>query len=350
MTEPLSSKTCNKCHRSLAHDSVELWDAKWYCRPCVEDASAELYQMAVNGEPLEESITTGDVNPFRVPWLYMSAAPITATFFATIFLCAGETDFETLAIVFLALLLFGILFVGAAFGIGQIAFRWMLPHEKRIESGDFIVQDPSETKRIPLQKCEWLISRVYNGPVYFATGSRLCVSILAFDKLNYIGLTDQSRERWKAFLTLAGVSPVQPSGCVTQILLCLASVLFFGVAGITIGNIAAMFANHRLGAAACLFSGVLLGVVDGFIVWVIYFNFATGTEERRKTFNPLYVGLIAALLAGKATLGGAAAGIFSWPAAIAICLANGVFGAVVSWLCGAYVPLRELGKPTEGNE
>jgi hypothetical protein len=166
---------CSRCLRPLlADEAVRLWDAKDYCRRCLDRASPSLAEVAKRNATLNDGFAfTGHTARF---WLRLSLfvavgilAPLAAGMFLAIVLRPWEDDDPVGWIIVGLLGLFGMLGVSAllVMVLGALRQRWaveivvlsLLRPRVRIQDGLVHLERgsvccPRQTS-YPLAKCRW---------------------------------------------------------------------------------------------------------------------------------------------------------------------------------------------------
>lgn len=207
------TNTCAKCSRPLADQpAVDLWDGKRYCRDCVAAASPLLLSCVDQFSTLGENIQANRREVVRDS----AVTTFLAAAFLTFLTMVIADDLEELA---------GYGLVMSTIGLALILFylvvEWFGARSVRgrveLANGEFVVNHPNfGCESFKLRNGTWRVGKTRDAPFFFR-GVRLRRQIVILEfPLDYpmlwvkriripCGLTDEMREVWQAFLTLADV-------------------------------------------------------------------------------------------------------------------------------------------------
>jgi DNA-directed RNA polymerase subunit RPC12/RpoP len=208
---------CRYCGRALAGETpVRLWDGHDYCRACADGACPSLAEHAAQIDRLEETMPHSAWKVARryflligIPLLSLFGVPL---FFHGVAQGGIIQGLESVAVISL---IFGpiVLLFAAAAGFGFANRRPAVSvgnGQLEVRTGDVW----SATYR--LGDCEWLFGSISQmnllGKAHPMIGGPAVVIALPreqgemYDKLVAVGFCDETRRRWAAFLTLAGVA------------------------------------------------------------------------------------------------------------------------------------------------
>ncbi|MCR9118623.1 MAG: hypothetical protein NXI22_16935 [bacterium] len=316
---------------------MTLWDARTYCRKCVEEVSPALYDFASAGGELSDVLNKGDISAFRFiasigKWYLLSVLLIFGVPFLLLYL-AGNGD------------LWGVVFVLAFFGGGGMIFLsivtllaiiWVrsdLPRKLSVEDGHLIITTPNDRQTVPITDCKWFLDSTSADAQCMFTGLRRGVVIQTPDSWFAVGHEHTKLEHWQSFLSVGRITRYTKRGCLTPIAIAGAGLLFGLLAGCGIGYLVSTITNHSVWPFALGF----LGAIEGAMVALMFLYCTTeGAVAARSRLNPFIVGLMFFVLGFKFGL------IGGWPGALVCGGINSVFGVFVAWLCRAKIDAAEL--------
>lgn len=207
-------RVCAKCSRDLGQiQVVHLWDGKDYCRACVTNASPKLAIVAERSLILSESIAINPRDAVRdecLSWCFMGLV-----FVGFLSLCAwrggGAVSDGLVVGVLVTFLGFPLRALGAYYKARRVSGRVSVEH------ACLRIQHPVYGKATwPLHECRWYLGRVWEAETFFRRLylRRKVVILECPVKVRFLrrvrervpcGLTEEMREVWEAFLTLAAV-------------------------------------------------------------------------------------------------------------------------------------------------
>lgn len=308
-----------------------LWDGRAYCQPCVQNASPELYELAVSGGRLEETLTRDDLKftPFMLrlaPWVFGLFLTVFGVPIISGVLFFGGDILATIS----GLSCFGVVicfvFVGQSYARLWAARMKHTPRTVAIEDGELTVVSPqSDHAKAPLQESRWYYgSPLADEPAAFTSMRKSVVFETPAGSIA-CGHTPEKCSQWKAFMELSRIPQSPPVGCLWLLLL--------GVAGLA-GGIGVAVGIAYIAVAITGDSGwyllIMLGIIQGPLMAITYptcpqmhFDYA------RKVLHPVVVALPLAAVAFF-ICGGIGQ---SYVAGLVGALVNGSLGALFAWLC-----------------
>ena len=211
---PSCNIACPKCSRAVRNGSeVHLWDGKDYCRECVAMASPNLLALAERFPVLVEGITA---NPAEAVRDELRGFCIAGPLFTALLVYVGVTNGQG---VVAALFVSALCIVPAALLKCWGAHRNAAAVRGRVEiqNGKLTVWHPTGNLTRALDACRWHVGKPREASYFFChLQLRRKVVIIGYPLVSIrflgthyervpCGLTDEMRDVWEAFLTLAGI-------------------------------------------------------------------------------------------------------------------------------------------------
>ena len=204
MCKELVCRSCSAC--VACSDAVFLWDGESYCSRCVEFTSVILATHARNSGVLAETVVPDAGWRMRGSWLHILPGVIVLALFGAV---SGPTG-----------LIFGgvfvLLFCGAVFLCDVLwarpqHFRRVYPRTLSVAGGILTITTPAKQVRCETQDCKWFEGKVWDTDDRFALSNRDAVILCVAPErarsypIVALGLSQEARELWRGFLSLAGV-------------------------------------------------------------------------------------------------------------------------------------------------
>ena len=323
---------CPYCSYPVSGEPVTLWDARTYCRKCVEEVSPELYDFATKGGRLHDSLDRKNIRARHyISFIgkgYLVGLMLIVGFpFGLLFL-AGKFDIWGVVFVLAFFGGGGIIFLSLQSLLGAVVIRSRLPRKVVVRDGQLIIATPKELKTVPITDCKWFFgSTVVDQPCMF-TRLRRGVVIQTPEAQIGVGHEHEMLEHWRAFLVLARIAENPPQGCLRLIGIAGGGMTLGLLIGSSIGYIISIITNNNVWTPALGF----MGAIEGAAVALTY---ATCTSEAavaaRSRLHPALVGLAFFVIGIKiGAIGG-------WPAALVCGTVNSLLGLLVAWCCRAKI-------------
>lgn len=198
---------CRRCFGRLAtREAFFLWDNNWYCFRCVELASARLAERARDSDALVETVVPDRGWRLRGTWFYTVPAFIALALCVVLGGLAGLVSGSV----------FVSLYLGAAFLCDVL---WMRPKHLRraypkslsVSQGVLTITTPAGQLRSPIVDCKWFEGRLWDTEDGLVSKNQDAIVLLVRGRgtrnirILACGSSVETREQWKAFLSLAGV-------------------------------------------------------------------------------------------------------------------------------------------------
>ena len=328
---------CPYCSYPVSGESVTLWDARTYCRKCVEEVSPALYDFATTGGQLHDSLDRNDIGAhhyisFIGKWYLVAVMLIFGLPFGLLFL-AGKADVLGLVFVLAFFGGGGMIFLSLQSLLGVVVLRSRLPRKLAVENGQLIIATPKDEKSVPITDCKWYFGSTATDQPCMFTRLRRGVVIQTPESQIGVGHDHDMLEHWRAFLSLTRISENPPRGCLRLIGIAGTGMILGLLVGSGIGYIVSIITNNNVWTPALGF----MGVIEGAAVALIYASCTSdGAVAARKRLHPALVGLAFFVIGIKfGVIGGL-------PGALVCGTINSVFGALVAWFCRATINAAEM--------
>ena len=260
------SRQCPFCNKTLPEKSITVQDGRSYCSECVQSLSPELYQLALNDQPLEDVLSPEEISYVTWYWIWVIIFICVTTLFATLFFkkAIAEQTFQWSQVgILVGIILGGIFFLGILLGSTEAAHKSTLPRTIRLQGGELTISTSMEERSINLEDCQWiegnsvpndtsgypiqttgLVALRYPNPKSDSERIVCCHSI-------------ETRPLWEAMFTLAKLPRHKPVGCPYVILTFLFVTVWMGA-----------FLGHLLGYVFVSWTGRPVNTQEWFIVGV----------------------------------------------------------------------------------
>lgn len=205
---------CRRCLRNLRHgEGIHLWDGHDYCRECVSSASPALLALAEEVPVLSERIA---VDPREAVWANLRLMGIISVIFLCAFCYILRNDAAGL---WFHMLVAAVLIIPPTLMTTYRSYRTARAASGtvQVEEGDVRVKHPYLGRVAwALCECRWHVGKAEEAHAFFPklALSRKVVILECPIKVPFLwtmrervpcGLSDETREIWIAFLTLAGI-------------------------------------------------------------------------------------------------------------------------------------------------
>lgn len=207
-------RVCAKCSCELGQvQVVHLWDGKDYCQACVSNASPELAVVAERFSILSERIAVNPRDAVRdevLSWCLMGTV-----FVGFLCFCAWKSGMAVSGGLFVGVL---VTFLGLPLrALGAYHKAQRVSGSVEVENGCLAIRHPVYGAAAwALHDCRWQLGKAREAETFFPKLylRRKVVIVECPVKVRLLwrirekvpcGLTDEMRDVWEAFLTLAGV-------------------------------------------------------------------------------------------------------------------------------------------------
>lgn len=311
---------------------MTLWDARTYCRKCVEEVSPDLYDLVTSGGQLHDTLDRSDIRAIRYflsigKW-YLVLLMLVFVLPAGLLVLGGKVEIVVLVFILAFFGGGGMVFLSLAALLKARAFRSQLPRTVTVQNGQLIIHTPDEQESVPLTDCKWRFGSTAVDEVCLFTRLRRGVVIQTLEEQIACGHSRDMLSHWRAFLLLARIPENPPLGCLRLIGVAGTGMIVGLVAGTGIGYAVSMITSNNAWTATLGFMGVL----EGAVVALAYASCTSeGAFASRARLHPINVGS-AFLVVG--VMFGRGAGLTG----IVVCGGiNAIFGVLVALFCQAKI-------------